>query len=100
MANSILPILIGGASLLADGPPQSALRRMDPQTRTKVLAALAGFVILGFGLVLLAWLGARVTRRYMNQEPLRRRDPAHFQDDWASRPLVPPESTREQDGEQ
>ena len=83
--------------LLAQEKSQSALQRMDPQTRAKVLAAFAGFVILGMGLMALAWIGARVTRRYMNQGPTRRRDSAHFQDDWATKPLNPPQASTEID---
>src|SRR5262249_7011746 len=40
------------------------VKRVDDATRAKLLAALTGLVILGFGLVLLAWLGARVVERY------------------------------------
>jgi len=67
------------------------IKRLSPEQKVKLLAALAGFVILGCGMVALIWLGARVTRRYMNQEPLHRLDPAHRQDDWTDVPLVPPE---------
>jgi hypothetical protein len=74
--------------LLAQDKPQTPLSRLDPQTRAKVLAALAGLIILGFGMVALAWLGARVTRRYMNQTPPRKeRTPG--EDDWAQKPLHP-----------
>lgn len=75
--------------LLAQQPARTPLERMDRETRAKVLAALAAMVILGLGMMALVWLGARVTRRYMNQEPLPRRgfDP----DDWARKPDSPPE---------
>jgi hypothetical protein len=82
--------LLAVAWLLAQEKTQSALQRMSPQQRAKVLAAFAAFLILGFGMVALAWVGARVTRRYMNQGPLRRLDPTLMQDDWASKPLVRP----------
>jgi len=39
--------------------------RLDGATRAKVLAALAGLIILGFLMIALTWLGARMTRRYM-----------------------------------
>ena len=48
--------------LLADVAPP--IKRLDDATRAKVLAALAGLVILGFGMVLLTWLAARVVQRY------------------------------------
>lgn len=67
------------------------IRRLDPQTRAKVLAALAGLIILGFAMVLLVWLGGRATRRYMGIEPKsRRREPQVNPDDWAHKPIVPP----------
>lgn len=67
------------------------LDRLDGPMRAKVLAALAGLVILGLGLMALTWLGARVTWRYMHPKsikPVRRRPAAPAQDDWASKPLV------------
>jgi hypothetical protein len=70
---------------------QSVLERLDPQARAKVLAALAGLIILGFGMIALVWLGGRATRRYMGIEPQpRRRTPAVNPDDWAHKPIVPP----------
>ena len=48
---------------------QPLLMRLDGATRAKVLAALAALVILGFLLVTLTWLGARLTRRYMGIKP-------------------------------
>ncbi len=70
---------------------QPLIRRLDPQTRAKVLAALAGLVILGFALIAFVWLAGRATRRYMGvtKEPDHR--PNSIQpDDWAHKPLVPP----------
>ena len=81
---------------------QPLIRKLDPATRPKVLAALAGLVILGFGLMALAWLGARATRRYMNRDGTIRRDPRRAErnrDDWAERRLIPPARDAEQDGE-
>ncbi|WP_425616387.1 hypothetical protein NA78x_000033 [Anatilimnocola sp. NA78] len=48
---------------------QPLLMKLDGPTRAKVLAALAALVMLGFLLVTLAWLGARMTRRYMGSAP-------------------------------
>lgn len=76
--------------LLAQQQSQTPLARLDPQTRAKVLAALAGFIILGFGLITLAWLGGRFTRRYMNQGRSPGSDRPH-EDDWAHKPIVPTE---------
>jgi hypothetical protein len=46
-------------------PTQPVLMRLDGGTRAKVLAALAGLILLGFLLMTLTWLGARMARRYM-----------------------------------
>jgi hypothetical protein len=91
---------LAAAWLLAQETPQTPFQRLDPQTRVKVLAAFAAFVILGIGLVLLAWVGARVTRRYMNQGPSRPLDMTEVQDDWATKPLVPPDKPQSNSGEE
>ena len=83
--------------LLAAEQPQTLLTRLDPSVRAKVLAALAGLIILGFGMVALVWLGARVTRRYMNQGTPRRTPPD--ENDWARKPIVPPEKDGGADSE-
>jgi hypothetical protein len=101
MVNWLPHLILADVCLLAQTKkPATALEKMDEKQRAKVLAALAAFVILGFGLMALAWLGARVTRRYMNQEPLRRRDPAHVQDDWSAKPLASEEPDTEDGNEQ
>lgn len=67
------------------------IRRLDPQTRAKVLATLAGLIILGLAMIALVWLGGRATRRYMGSRPKpRRREPGINPDDWADKPVVPP----------
>ena len=84
---------VGGALawLQSDSAREIPLNRLDGQTRAKVLAALAGLVILGLGMMALIWLGARVTRRYMfplSVKPKNRPASMPPQDDWASKPLV------------
>jgi hypothetical protein len=57
-----------GSSLILlaqDAAQKPLIMRLDGATRAKVLAALAGLVILGFLMVVLTWLGGRVVRRYM-----------------------------------
>lgn len=49
----------------ADDAQKPAILRMDGGKRAIVLAALAGLILLGFLLIALTWLGARMTRRYM-----------------------------------
>ena len=51
--------------LLAEAAQQAGINKLDGPSRARALAALAGLIILGFGLVLLTWMGARYTRRYM-----------------------------------
>ena len=97
MVSWIVDGLIADAWLLAEDKPMTVFQRLDRPRQAKVLAALAAFIILGIGLVLLAWVGARVTRRYMNQEPLRRRTLEELEDDWASKPIVRPESKMKMD---
>jgi hypothetical protein len=85
------------APLLADlAPPKtkSALKRMEPQRRAKVLAALAALIILGLGMMVLAWLGARWARHHMNRAPILRENPPQStpvrEKDWAEKPLSSP----------
>jgi hypothetical protein len=76
---------------LVIGQAEPGIRRLDPVTRVKVLAALAGLIILGFGMVLIAWLGGRAVRRYMRgrpTEPSWRPAARKSDDDWADRPLA------------
>jgi hypothetical protein len=72
---------------------QRLIDRLDDPTRAKVLAALAALVLLGFLMLALVWLGARFTRRYMASqascEPPRK-TPLDL-DDWAKKPLAPPD---------
>jgi len=74
------------AVLLAqEGVP--LIKRLDDPARVKVLAALAGLVILGFGMVLLAWLGARVTQRYRRGTSYFRPTPRPGEHEWARKPM-------------
>jgi hypothetical protein len=71
--------------------PQPGINKLDNKSRAKALSALAGLVILGLAMVALTWLGARVTRRYMNPAPFdhqRIKSSAPPVDDWAKKPLV------------
>jgi hypothetical protein len=66
------------------------LKKLDGPSRAKALAALAGLIILGFGMIALIWLGARVTQRYRNSKPYFRPTPRPGEHDWAGKPLVDP----------
>lgn len=67
------------------------IRRLDPQTRAKVLATLCALVILGITMVTLVWWAGRATRRYMNSGQKRSSSkPSIEPDDWVRKPIVPP----------
>jgi uncharacterized protein HemX len=89
------PTATTGAEKNAKNAPK---KRMDGPTRAKIFAALAGIAIFGIGIVLLAWLAGRMTRRmlqtteeqrqkYLTTEQLTR-------DDWADKPLTAEERHR------
>lgn len=71
--------------------PQIPLKRLPGPQRAAVLAALGGLIILGFAMVLLTWLGARVTRRYMQGSPRFKTATRPQQSDWSPQPLQPGE---------
>jgi hypothetical protein len=74
--------------VLANAAPP--LKRLPPEQRIPVLAALAGLIILGFGMVALIWLGARVTQRYRNGTSYFQPTPRPSEHDWAAKPLAGP----------
>lgn len=76
------------------------IKRLDGPMRAKVLAALAGLVILGFGMVILAWLGARFTRRYMKRTSYFRPTPRPQSSDWSPQPLKPGDKLADESDEQ
>jgi len=63
------------------------IKRLDDASRAKVLAALAGLIILGFAMVLLAWLGARYTQRYRKGTSYFRPTARPGEHEWARKPL-------------
>lgn len=68
------------------------LDELDRRTQVRLFAALLGLVILGLTGMLMAWLGARATRRYMRRGEPQQDVPAvrRGDDDWARKPLQPP----------
>ena len=81
-----LTILAPAAAAWAD-EPVAGIRKLDRATQAKVLAALAGLIILGFGMIALVWLGARMTQRYRNSSTYFRPTPRPGEHDWAAKPL-------------
>ena len=68
--------------LFAEKRPRTPADFWKTQQGVKALAALAGLIILGFGMVFLIHLGGRFTRRYMNQS-LRSPPADPDPEDWA-----------------
>ena len=83
--------------LAAEDAKQPLILRMDGAMRAKVLAAIAGLIILGFLLIALTWLGARMTRRYMGPK-LKPLSSAPARDDEWARPPVAEELPRKKKG--
>jgi hypothetical protein len=84
---SLLLMLSQSLAVAEEATP--LIKRLDGPTRAKVLAALAGLIILGFAMVALTWLGARVTRRYMMGTSYLRPTPRPDRSDWSPQPLKP-----------
>jgi hypothetical protein len=70
--------------LAAAEQAEPLLMRLDPANRAKVLMALLALVLVGMGLVALAWIGGRRLRRVIKQplKPVRR-----LEDHWYRKPL-------------
>jgi uncharacterized protein YneF (UPF0154 family) len=69
------------------------IERLDPQTRARVILALAGLLLLGALLIGGTWLVFRMIRcRIRDHEQIveKQRRRAVNQDDWAKKPLAPP----------
>lgn len=80
---------LAGWPLAAAEKAETILTRLDPANRAKVLMALLALVLVGLGLVALAWIGGRRLRRVIKQplKPARR-----FEDQWYRKPLAPQDS--------
>ena len=86
-AAALLLLALHDAAVWAEEAPLPAIKRMDGATKAKVLAALAGLIILGFAMVALIWLGARVAQRYRQGASFFRPTPRPGEHDWARKPL-------------
>lgn len=65
--------------------------RLEPEDRVRVLLALAIVLFLGFAFAAFVWWAGRWTRRYMNRPVRSNRLREPHADDWARKPLVPPD---------
>ena len=87
---------IDDALLVDTTDGQSLLMRLEPANRAKVLMALLALVLVGLGLIALAWLGARHLRRIAR---LRSGPTSPRTEDWYHKPLVPPGRDPPESGE-
>lgn len=92
---------VAATFFIAAADEKAPIQEIDGATRSKMLAAIGALIILGFALILLTWLGARFTRRYMNSsdkiEPKKSQFADFGVDDWASKPLVDSDETEDSD---
>jgi hypothetical protein len=84
---SLLPVLGSGSYfwlLAAEDPdPKLPINRLDPVTRTKVIMALLGLVILGLGAIVCVRLGGRWVKRVVRSKPDESKTPsAEIPSDW------------------
>lgn len=97
MFNSHPPSLAWLATLLAqaanDADREPLIERLDPQTRARVILALAALLLLGALMIVVTWLVFRMIRgRIRDHQRIvdRQRQRAVDADDWAKKPLIPP----------
>lgn len=88
-------LLVGVANVhtcLADEAPahEKLIDRLDPQTRGKVVLALAGLVMLGLLMMGLTWLAFRMARRQFQRtgEIIERHRQGVDEEDWTRKPLA------------
>jgi hypothetical protein len=75
----------------AEKQAEPLLKRLDPETRAKVFMALLALVLVGLGLVALAWLGGR-RLRHLAHKPLP--PTSSGENRWYRKPLAPPDASR------
>ena len=83
MNSRFAPSVLLAHALLAE----ASSKELNPQTRVKMIAAVAAIAILGFLLAAMIWLGGRFTRRYINRPMilLDKEKPQVGPDDWANK---------------
>jgi hypothetical protein len=71
---------------LSSPADSSSLQQLKEQASVTGLAALAGIILLGCFLLAVVWVGARVTRRYMQADDDLKRSHPPRPDDWTGQP--------------
>jgi hypothetical protein len=87
LASALFVAWIVQAGIAFAQEPAAPIQKLDDPTRARALAALAGLIILGFAMVLLTWLTARVVQRYRQGTSYFRPTPRPGEHDWARKPL-------------
>jgi len=74
------------------GRDPTLIDRLDPETRGKVILALAGLVLLGLLMMGLTWLVFRGLRRQFRHTDtlIGKQQRQRREDDWAHKPLADP----------
>src|SRR5262245_47677141 len=85
-------VLMLSVTVASADMPAVPIRRLDDPTRVKVLAAVAALIILGFGMVLLTWLGARFAQHYRHGSAYFRPTSRPTEHDWSKTPLTSDQS--------
>jgi hypothetical protein len=80
-----LVTMISASALAQEQVP--GIKRLDDITRAKALSALAALIILGFAMILLTWLGSRITQRYRNSSAFFKPTPRPGEHEWSRKPL-------------
>ena len=78
-------VLALATPVFADVAP---LPKLEGGRKAIFLAALAGLIILGFGMVALTWLGARFVQRYRHGSSTFQPTPRPTESDWARKPMA------------
>jgi hypothetical protein len=83
---------MAACGLLLAQSRQPIARRLDDAMRAKVMAAMAGLLVMAGTAIVLAWLASRAVRRYVRRIShlrLHRLGARSRGDDWAAKPLAP-----------
>ena len=85
VSGELLALMLSSIMALADEGNRTALNRLPPTQRARVLMALLALVLFGIALVALIALGARWYRR--TNPSATKHDTGKREDIWASKPL-------------
>ena len=81
--------------LIAELETSPLFQRLAAEDRMKVLLGFAAIVALGGAAVWLILIGGRITRQWSRTEKQRPPSWQTMHDDWASKPILPNDDSRE-----